>query len=73
MQLIWTRIPIFSKIEAKLECIGPRHRNNQNQPNDADGESIRTLSVSTLRAVLELSNVAFVFHLLCLHYHFDLP
>ena len=44
-----------------------------NQPGDADEESLPTLSVSSSRGVLEVSNVALVFHFLCLHYHFDLP
>ena len=42
-----------------------------NQPGDE--QSLPTLSVSSLWGVLEVSNVALVFHLLCLHYHFDLP
>ena len=44
-----------------------------NQRSDADEESLPTLTVSSLRGVLEVSNVTFVFHLLCLQCHFDLP
>ena len=41
------------------------------KPSDADEESLPTLSASSLRGVLDVSNVALVFHLLCLHYLFD--
>ena len=60
---------------------------------DADESDLPTVSVSSLRGVLEVSNIAFlalcvpryprgtgvhsnmalVFHLLCLHFHFELP
>ena len=52
---------------------GTRTSKDWNQPSDADKESLRTLSVSSLRGVLEVSIVPLIFHLLCLHYDFDLP
>ena len=44
-----------------------------NQPSEGDEESLPTLSVSSIRGVSDISGVASVFHLLCLHFHFDLP
>ena len=47
--------------------------NDWNQPSDADEESLPTLTISILSWVLEVSNLAMVYHLLYLHYPFDLP
>ena len=42
-----------------------------NRRSEADQESLLTLSVPTLRVVLEVSNVALVFYLLWLHPHLE--